>query len=236
MRDNDSYPPVDGITSENTAKEADFSLNETEENIDETLNEDSDESRGPEVWDGSEAEIVVDDEAEDYEEESTGIKIKYKLKPNEVRSFIHNSADFEKNKKSQKKHTFIQCLLFTAMVLLGFVSANKYYWFLALFPLIAILLIWVLPYIAVKKLAIDILKSDEFSVEVFPDKIEVTCFGKVREIPLDGSCESEEFEGLILIFSNSALSLIIPMRSIEPEFKADVQAMILAGTKPKYAG
>ncbi len=236
MRDNDSYPPMDGITSENTVKEADFSLNQTEENIDETLSDDSDESRGPEIWDGSEAEIVVDDEVEDYEEESTGVKIKYKLKPNEVRSFIHNSADFEKNKKSQKKHTLIQSVVFATMILLSFFTSSQYYLFLALFPLIAILLIWILPYIAVKKLAIDILKSDEFSVEVFPDKIEVTCFGKVREIPLDGSCESEEFEDLILIFSNGALNLIIPMRSIEPEFKADVQAMILAGTKPKYAG
>ena len=69
---------------------------------------------------------------------------------------------------------------------------------------------------------------------LFPDKIEVTSNDIIREIPLDGSCESSEFENMIFIFSQKGLDLIIPLRAVEEDFKADLQAMIVAGTSPRH--
>ena len=46
-------------------------------NEEDEKNENDEDGEPPERWDGSEAEIIVDDEGESYEEEDTGIKIKY---------------------------------------------------------------------------------------------------------------------------------------------------------------
>lgn len=218
---------------ENDETEVDLCEQECPDDASENF-EDTDEVSQEKEWDGSEAEIVVDDESEEYEDENTGIKIKYSLKPEEVREFVQNSDGYEKNKKAQKKHTIIQSIVFVLMILLGLISGNGYYMLLSLFPLLSLLLIWVIPYVGIRKLIGNVLKNQEFWVEVFPDKIDVISRGGKKEIMLDGSCESEELKNMIEIFSCGELALIIPMRAVEPEFKADLQAMIFAGTRLRY--
>lgn len=208
---------------------------DSEESVDsEEVSEDSEDADKTEEWDGSEAEIVIDDESEEYEDENTGIKIKYRLNPDEIRKFVQSSEGYEKNKKAQKKHTIIQSVVFVLMVILSAITNNRYYLVLSAFPLVSLLLIWIIPYIGMRKIIGKVLKNQEFSVEIFPDKIDVTTKNFEKEIMLDGSCESEEIENMIEIFSDGELSLLIPTRAVEPEFRADLQAMILAGTKPRY--
>ncbi len=241
MNSKDSYPHVD--TVDNSA----LDISEVSEvvsednNIAETSSSENDDYRGsetektePKNSEETDSQIVVDDESEDYEHENTGIKIKYSLKPDEVEDFIQQSEGFAKNRKEQKKHTVIQVIVFAIMLGLGFLSTNKYYMLLALFPIISLLFIWIAPYVGVKKLVGDILKNNDYSVEIFPDKIEVTSGGIDREIPLDGTCQSSEFENMFFIFSEKGLDLIIPLRAVEEDFKADVQAMLVAGTNPKH--
>ena len=128
----------------------------------------------------------------------------------------------------------MQIVILVIMLVLGFLSTNKYYMLLALFPIVSLAFIWLAPYLGVKRLVRDILEQSDYSVEVFPDKIEVTSGNIEREISLDGSCEYSEFENMIFIFSEKGLDLIIPLRAVEEELKADVQAMIVAGTNPKH--
>ncbi len=245
MNSKDSYPHVD--TGNNSA----LDLNKMgevvpeESNMAETTNNNSenDDYRGSENEvlesknkedESSESQIIVDDESEDYEHENTGIKIKYTLKQDEVEDFIEHSEGFAKNRKEQKKHTVIQLIVLIIMLVLGLLSINKYYLLLAIFPVISLLFIWIAPYLGVKKLARDILKHSDYLVEIFPDKIDVTSGDMEREIPLDGSCQSSEFENMIFIFSEKGLDLIIPLRVVEEDLKADVQAMVLAGTNPRH--
>lgn len=240
MNSKDSYPHVD--TGNNSALDlGEISEVVSEDNdMTETSSENDDyrgsveENEEVEVVEETDSQIVVDDESEDYEHENTGIKIKYSLKPEEVEDFIQQSEGFAKNRKEQKKHTVIQVIVFAIMLVLGFLSTNKYYMLLALFPIISLLFIWIAPYVGVKKLVRDILKNNDYSVEIFPDKIEVTSGGVDREIPLDGTCRSSEFENMFFIFSEKGLDLIIPFRAVEEDFKADVQAMLVAGTNPKH--
>ncbi len=226
------------VKKDDTAIDKDSFL-EDSENVDaENFGNSEENSENPEEeWDGSEAEIVVDDESEEYEEENTGIKIKYTLKPEEIREFVQSSEGYEKNKKAQKKHTIIQSIVFVLMVILSIITGNRYYLILSAFPIVSLGLIWIVPYIGVRNLIGKVLRNQEFSVEVFPDKIDVTTKStksSKKEIMLDGSCESEEFENMIQIFSDGELALIIPTRAVEPEFLADLQAMVLAGTRPRY--
>lgn len=245
MDSKDSYPHVD--TGNNSA----LDLNKIGKEISEesnmaeatTGNGENDDYRGSEKEDivieefsdeSADSQIVVDDESEDYEHENTGIKIKYTLKPDEVENFIRQSEGFAKNRKEQKRHTAMQIVILVIMLVLGFLSTNKYYMLLALFPIVSLAFIWLAPYLGVKRLVRDILEQSDYSVEVFPDKIEVTSGNIEREISLDGSCEYSEFENMIFIFSEKGLDLIIPLRAVEEELKADVQAMIVAGTNPKH--
>lgn len=224
------------LENETTVKKDDIVDDEDLQSSSEENPEDSEENSEnlEEEWDGSEAEIVVDEESEEYEEENTGIKIKYTLKPEEIREFVQSSEGYEKNKKAQKKHTIIQSVVFVLMIILSIITGNRYYLILSVFPLVSFVLIWIVPYIGVRKLIGKVLRNQEFSVEVFPDKIDVTTRNSKKEIMLDGSCESEELKNMIQIFSNGELALIIPTRAVEPEFLADLQAMVLAGTKPRY--
>lgn len=181
-----------------------------------------------------ESKIVIDDETEEYEHETTGIKIGYSLKPDEVKSFIKQSEEYAKNMKERRKSTIMLLIALFGILVSGFLSTNKYYLFFALFPIVSAVFIWVIPHLGIKKLIGDILNSNDYSVEIFPDKIEVTSNDIIREIPLDGSCESSEFENMIFIFSQKGLDLIIPLRAVEEDFKADLQAMIVAGTSPRH--
>lgn len=248
MNSKDSYPDVDTgsnnavdlnimekIVSEESSAEETSSSSEKDDyrgfkKSTESKN-DATDGRADEVL---ESQIVLDDDSGDYRHESTGIKIRYTLKPGEVENFIEQSEGYVKNRKEQKKHTAMQIVIFVIMLVLGFLSTNRYYLILSLFPIISLLFIWIAPYFGVKKLVRDILKHREYSVEIFPDKIDIVSGDINREIPLDGSCESSEFENMIFIFSEQGLDLIIPLRAMEEDLWAEVQAMIVAGTNPKH--
>ncbi len=235
MKGKDSYPPADIGDSSSAIDISDLPEGGDEEKKkSSTVNGENEDARGSEKWDGSEAEIVVDDEAEEYEEETTGIKIKYMLKPEEIRNFIRHSKNYKESKKAQKKHAVIQSILFVTMITLGFLTGSIYYIWLSALPITALILMWLIPLFSVNRLIKDIFKSEELEVEIFPDKIEIKSKNQSREIPLDGSCESEEFEDMIMIFSKGSIKLIVPRRAVEPEFQADVEAMIFAGAKPRY--
>ena len=222
MNNNDSYPPADI---------SDSSVN------DETMQNEAENEVTPEPektkdgWDGSEAEIVVDDESEEYEEETTGIKLTYKLTADEIKNFIKRSEVYAKNKKIQQKHTLVQSLVFVALVVLSVLAKRPECLWFALCPLVALAIILLLPVFGIKRFIKDVYNNDEISVEIFPDKIDVSGKNFSKEIVLDGSCECKEHDDLITVSSKDGVDLIIPVRAVEPEFLAEVQAMILAGTK-----
>ncbi len=238
MKDNDSRPPAedtnpitlsDGNLAEEKLEEAET---ETETET-ETEKNDSDDLEPQESWEGEEAEIVADDETEEYEDEFTGIKIKYTLKSEEIYDFIKHSEKTKNKLKWQKKHTVFPVCLLIVMIVLGFLTRNVLFvWFLA-FPITALVLVWLIPFLSTKKIANKILNLNGTTVEIFPDKIEITEGENRREILFDGSYRFEEYDGMLIITKNGHLRLILPMRAVEPEFRAEVQAIILAGVKPK---
>ncbi len=185
-----------------------------------------------EYWDGSESELVFDDETENYEDNMAGIKISYKLDKNDIYEFIKNSASYEKKEKEKKKHTIVQAIMFTVLIILAVTTRNNLYTLVSLIPFFTGVSLWVIPLLSMKNLVNNIYDENQYEVEIFPDKIEVVHAGFIKEFPLDESGRCEITDKLILVYSKTKESLIIPIRSIKPDCLPDIQAMIVAGARP----
>lgn len=185
-----------------------------------------------EYWDGSESELVFDDETENYEDNMAGIKISYKLDKNDIYEFIKNSASYEKREKEKKKYTIVQAIMFAALIILAVTTRNNLYTLVSLIPFLTGVSLWVIPLLSMKNLVNNIYDENQYEVEIFPDKIEVVHAGLIKEFPLDESGRCEITDKLILVYSKAKEPLIIPIRSIKPDCLPDIQAMIVAGARP----
>lgn len=226
MSKNDSHP----AEKLEVKPESQIDLN-SEFNEEDEKSENDEEGEPPERWDGSEAEIIVDDESESYEDEDTGIKLKYSLTTKEMKSFVRRSEIYQKNKRVQKKHTIVQSVFFVLMIALAIIFKSWYYAWLSVYAVVFLALIWLIPLISIRKIVKKMFFDEEITAEIFTDKIEIQKGSTKKEIILDGSCNYEEYDNMMIISSPcDGLSLIIPVRAIEPEFRAEVQAMLLAGS------
>lgn len=185
--------------------------------------------------DDLDVEIIADDKTEEYEEEVTGIKIKYSLTENEVRDYVKFIKRYDNYQKVKKRHVFVQVVLLIVLLSVAVVTGSVYYMLTGLFPVAAIIFMYLVPYMSNSIAVNKMLKENEFTVEIFPDRLEVQTKNGVREIFLNNICESTEHNNMIMIFSPEGHGVVIPLRAIEPELHADVQAIIAAGSNPKYS-
>lgn len=243
--DKDSYPPGDkwgSCADDITNLAQDSSLNDFEENnkvevkLEKEIEELRDyvESKSTDLNEDSDAEIIADDRAEEYKEEVTGIKIKFTLTPDEIKDFMRCSRVREECSKLQRKHIVLQSILLGILILIAFISGSLYYVFMSIFPLLSLGLMWLVPFINMKCSVKKLLKEEEFIVEIYPDRLEIESKSAKREIYLNNVCESDEYNNTIMIFAPEGYGAIIPLRAIEPELRADVQAIIAAGTNPRW--
>ncbi len=237
--DKDSYPPssgeqnFDGISSSTNLAQSIFNSDSAEENSSGLNLEENEESRRhSEEFFGDENEIVVDDDnAVTYQDEVTGIKIKYTLTPDEIKEFVHHSKAYEKCGNVKRTHTVLQSLLFTILISMACISGSLYYVVMSAFPLIALGLMWVIPFLNIKAAANKLYRESPFMAEIFPDKIEVESRSGRKTLFLNDMCESIESKNMIMIFTPDS-GAVIPLRSVEPELRADIQAIVAAGTSP----
>jgi len=184
-------------------------------------------------WDGSEAELVADETALAFEEQHTGIKLKYTLTSSEI---------FKVLRKSQYTNTrtalSVVAVALSAVMAVFFLtrfsgSGDSRYVSLAVVCLMLILVVAVLPPVIIKMHSSKIADGKEIRMKIYPDHIEMGLTDKKWEIPLDGSCECIQFENLMVLYIDDRNMVILPLRCVEPAVLPEVQAMIFAGTQPK---
>lgn len=233
MKDSDSYPPSDTgnnmIQVDNLAKD----IFEDSEKSEESGHENDDVRLSGSECEEDENQIVADDEFEEYEEENTGIKITYKLTPEEIYSVVGKIGNLKDTIKTQQRQTLLHAGILGVVVALVLLLRNPYYFWFASLPVLAIILIWCVPFFGVRKILSKAFNNKPITLEVFPDEIDIIQGGVRKEIILDDSFESEEYDDIIVITKNDVIKLMLPLRAVEPEFRAEVQAIILAGIKPK---
>ena len=104
---------------------------------------------------------------------------------------------------------------------------------LAGLAILTMVILLVVPAVSLNINAEKMTTGRQLDVEIYPDSIEVYSGASKWEIPMDGSSQFEEFNKMLLVYMPQEKIFIIPIRAIEPDFLADVQAMIVAGTSPK---
>ena len=186
-----------------------------------------------EGWDGSEAELVADDDAAVYEDVLTGIRLNYTLRWREIYRCLKQVGAV----KTTGARAIVETVLLAAAG-----AYSLYNWFLlhnvaslvlSILCLLLIVVVWVIPELGLRHQSRRMADGKEFALEVFPDAITVEHNGAEWEIPLDGEATDSAQYGNLLVLFHQKKMVILPLRCVEPAVLPEIQAMIVAGTNPR---
>lgn len=193
--------------------------------------EDEEEGRG---WDGSEAELVEDDDAEEYEIPMAGIRVSYVLTEEEYFKCLKHSGIY----KSQGTRGLIEAVVLGILAVIFF-----FVFFMAggvsnivfgCISLIFIAVLLVVPNLHMRSMAKSMADGKLIEAEIYPDSVEIGRDDGAWKIELDGTSRIQEFDNIIMIFADHNRSFAIPERAIDPDFLPEIKGILLAGTIPTY--
>ena len=232
--------------TEDSVQPVGSSLNELEEQRDEQLIDDISHelevldnipkiTENPD-WDGSESELVADDDAEEYEIPETGIKISYSLTPDEMYKCLYHSRFY----KTKGSRAVIQSIIFAFAGLIFLLTYfftdsqyNQYNLFFGILCFFMIAVIGLVPHFHMKSLARLMADGKTVDAEIYPTHIDIGKDDGAWSIELDGKAEIAEFDNIIMIYTDDEKSFAIPERVIEPEVYNEIKAILLSGTMPE---
>lgn len=219
----------DNLCSDNLTN---INNNNDNKNIDSFDEKKSDES--PTEWDGSEASFVENDDADEYGEEYSGIRISYKLTEEEIYKSLKRVGFCSASKgKNIIKSAFLLSFFIIFLVLFCF-SGNLLNLFTAIATLLVLFAVWFVPFFRIKnKSRIEGLRASEITVEIYPDEMEITSNGSSWEIQLDSSATLAEYEDMFILHLKNGNIFVIPVRAIEPNVLGEIGSMLKAGTNPE---
>lgn len=223
--DNDSIPLSSDLGSKKN-------LNLDPSNSGSSIEDESDDYRGQiesNELEKSESEIVADNNAEQYGDESTGIKLKYKLTASEIGKYIYRARKY-KGSIVKIENIAIQLVIFLILIFGTVFTGNRSYLIMSMVPFSALILMTVFSFLNFgfnKKI---LLSKNDFIVDVFNDRIEIENNNFKNIIDFDDDYKCDEYENMLIIIKDKTPQIIIPIRAIDEDYAAEVQAIIAAGT------
>lgn len=202
------------------------------EKINREVPEDAVEEDEEEGWDGSEAELVADEDAAVYEDVQTGIRVNYVLRWREIYRCLKGMGYIKTTGTRAVIETVILAIAAVFCLINWFNAGAAEGLTLAIVCILLIAVVWVVPELGLRSQAKKRADGREFSLEIYPDAITVEQSGDEWEIPLDGETECAQY-GNHLVLSREGKMVILPLRCVEPGVLPEVQAMIMAGTTPR---
>lgn len=183
-------------------------------------------------WDGSEAESVEDDDAEEYEIPMAGIKLSYVLTAEEYFKCLKHSGMY----KSQGTRGIIEAIILGILAVIFFaayfMSGEASNIFFGCVSLVFIAALLIIPNAHMRSMAKNMADGKTIEAEIYPDNIEIGRDDGAWKIELDGTSRILEFDNIIMIFADKNRSFAIPERAIEPDYIPEIKAILLAGTNP----
>ncbi len=223
MSDHDSTKPSteDGLKAEE--------INKIAQEIKEAENDDNPE------WDGSEAEFVRDDDAEEYEIPETGYKISYVLTQDEMYKCLYHSNMIKTKGLRAVVQSIILAVASVAFFFMYFATDSQYNGYNLVFGilcLIVIAMIWIVPHLYLKSMSRMASDGKTIEAEIYPTHIDIGKDDGEWSIELDGTASIREFDNIIMIYTVKDRAFAIPERVIEPEVYNEIRAILLSGTEP----
>lgn len=184
-------------------------------------------------WDGSEAELVADDDAAVYEDPQTGIRFNYTLRHSEIYQCLKSTGYIKTTGTRAVLETVLLALAAGVFVWTWFAQQSADSLVFAVICLLLIAVVWIVPEWGLRRQARRLASGDEIAMEIYPDSVVITRGEEETEFPLDGeSTFIAQYDTIIVLFYKGKMA-ILPLRSVEPGVLPEVQAMLLAGTKPR---
>lgn len=202
--------------------------------------EDKEDEKDPIEWDGSEAKLVLDETASEYEALQTGVHFSWELREEEIYSALKRFPLSKREGKRALAEAVLLAVLAVVFLYQFITGGSSQALFFAAACLLFSGIVLLVPPLGRRNMARRMKKDPRKShieLSVYPDTIEIG--GKNNEsekweIPLDGSCEMEEYKNMLLLFpAGKNAMVIIPLRSIEPALLPEVQGMLLSGTSKR---
>lgn len=161
--------------------------------------EDEEEGRG---WDGSEAELVEDDDAEEYEIPMAGIRVSYVLTEEEYFKCLKHSGIY----KSQGTRGLIEAVVLGILAVIFFVvffmAGGVSNIVFGCISLIFIAVLLVVPNLHMRSMAKSMADGKLIEAEIYPDSVEIGRDDGAWKIELDGTSRIQEFDNIIMIFAD----------------------------------
>jgi len=185
---------------------------------------------------------LVSDPGETFEEPQTGIELSYVLKQEEIYECLKRSSYLHMNKKTSILVMIALAALTIGFIAVGISTYRSLFYFYAASCATLIVLLFVFPYQSNKMKSRALADGHTIRMSIYPDHIQVGRGVKRWDIPMDGSAEYTQIEDSLVLYVSEQddpkgklgqKMVIIPTRCIKPRNLPEVQAMIIAGTKPK---
>jgi hypothetical protein len=185
---------------------------------------------------------LVSAENQEFGEQQTGIELSYVLKEEEIYECLKRSSYLHMNKKTSILVMAGLAVLAIVFLTIGISTYRRLFYFYAASCATLIVVLGVFPYQSNKSRARASADGHTIRMTIYPDHIQVGRGVKRWDIPLDGSAEYAQIDNMLVLYvaekddpkrKLGQKMVIIPMRCIKPRILPDVQAIIIAGTKPK---
>ena len=208
-----------------------------EQEIKEIVKElDKNESDDNPEWDGTEGELVSDDDAEEYEIPETGYKISYVMTQDEMYKCLYHSDMI----KTKGLRAVLQCIFLGIAAVIFFViyfttdsQFNHYNLVFGIICLVTIAVIWIVPHLYMKNMSRMMADGKTVEAEIYPTHIDIGSGEGEWSIELDGKSQIQEFDNIIMIFTDHDRAFAIPERVIEPDVYNEIRAILMSGTEPE---
>lgn len=175
--------------------------------------------------------LVADEDAAEYEEQQTGVRFSFVLRKEEFYEALSRENARGPARKKQLRLLSAIGVFIAVCLILGFAMPDGGRFFRIAFAGVFVeVLLWLSTVLRLRGLAKQLTTGEEISVAVYPDEVGVAIGSNHWNIPLDDTAKMDSTPRILTLHSEGR-SLVIPVRSIDPAIRADVLAILMAGTR-----
>lgn len=175
--------------------------------------------------------LVADEDAAEYEEQQTGVRFSFVLRQEEFYEALRRENARGPAQKKQVRLLSAVGICIALCVILGFAMPDGGRFFrIAVAGVFVGALLWLSTVLRLRGLSKQLTTGETINVAVYPDEVGVEIGSNHWNVPLDNTAKMDSTPRILTLHSEGR-SLVIPVRSIDPAIRADVLAILTAGTR-----